>query len=209
MKVSVYQQGGQKKGDITLSSEMFEAPVRKGLMHLAVVRQMANARVDTAMVKTRAAVRGGGRKPYRQKGTGRARQGSIRSPHYRGGGIVFGPNGSRNYEKNMPKKQRRKALFSALSLRAADKDIVIIDSFESRSPKTSLFVEMLEKLPVKKKVLFVISEANLVLQKSSSNLPNVRTIFAQYLNVVDVLWADTVLFVEPALQKAQEIFVSS
>ena len=209
MKVTIYTQTGQTKGEIELKKELFAAPINEGLMHEAMVRQLGNARIDTAFSKTRGEIRGGGRKPHRQKGTGRARQGSIRSPQHRGGGVVFGPRGSRNYAKQMPKKQRRAALFSALSLKAEGKEVLVLNAFETEKPKTKLFAQMLSKLPVQRKILLVLPEANMVIEKSASNLQNVRVLHVQYLNIIDLLWADTVLFLEPALKKAEEIFLDT
>lgn len=208
MKVTLYTQTGSKKGDATLPKELFEAKINEGLMHQAMVRQLNNARVDTAFTKMRGEVKGGGKKPYRQKGTGRSRQGSIRSPIHRGGGVTFGPRANRNYYKQMPKKQRRAALFSALSLKAKQEQVLVLESFESKEPKTKMFAEMLTKLPVKRKILIVIPENDFVLEKSVRNLSSLRVVHSAYLNIVDLLWAETVLFLQPALVKAEEIFVS-
>ncbi len=209
IKAALYSQAGKKKSDVTLKKELFEASIKEDLMHLAYVRQISNARTDTAFSKTRGEVVGGGRKPYRQKGTGRARQGSKSSPILRGGGVVFGPRANRNYTKNMPKKQRRAALLSALSLKAQGEEIMILDEFKNDKPKTKIFAKMLSDLKVQRKVLVVTAESNSVLEKSAENLPSVRVLRVEYLNIRDLLWADTVLFLEPALKKAEEIFTKA
>ncbi|MBI5415171.1 50S ribosomal protein L4 [Candidatus Peregrinibacteria bacterium] len=208
MKAPLYTQSGEKKGEVTLRKEMFEAPVRNSLMHQAMVRHLSNKRVDTAFTLVRSEVRGGGRKPYKQKGTGQSRQGSIRSPLWKGGGVIFGPRAERNYEKLMPKRMRREALFSALSSKAHDSEIVVLDSFSSKTPKTKIFVEMLKKLPVKEKILIVLPGSDTIFEKSTRNIPNVRVILVSYLNVVDLLWADSLLFLEASLEKAEEIFLT-
>jgi large subunit ribosomal protein L4 len=205
MKADLYAQTGEKKGQIELKKEFFEVPFNADLIHQALIRQHANARIPIAHTKQRSDVRGGGRKPHRQKGTGYARQGSRRSPQFKGGGVVFGPRNVRNFKVDMPKKQRRKALFSALSVKAANKQILALENYEGEI-KTKAFAQMIEKLPIEKDVLFVIPEKNEVVQKSSANLPNVKTILVNYLNIADLQKYENVLFLKKALEKMEDIF---
>lgn len=208
-KVDLYNQNGEKKGQITVSDQIFGAKFNKDLVHQALIRQQANARVAIAHTKTKAEVRGGGRKPFRQKGTGRARQGSIRNPHYIGGGVAFGPRNNRNYKQSMPKKQRRLALFSALSVKYEDKKVLALDSYKSDQVKTKPMMEMLHKLPIEKDVLIVLAEKDATIEKSSNNLPFVKTILANYLNIADLQKHEHILFLEDALKKMEQIFLLS
>lgn len=207
MNIDLYSQKGDKLKSIRVSDVIFKAEINEGLMHQALVRQHSNARVNLAHTLTKGEVRGGGAKPYRQKGTGRARQGSIRNPHYKGGGVAMGPRNNRNFTKDMPKKQRRKALFSALSLKAKDGNIAAIDKYASKEIKTKDFVAMLDKLPKAKRTLFVLDQKNEVLEKSANNVPNVKTLLVNYLNIADLVKYEKVVFLEPALKKAEEVFV--
>ena len=206
MKAVVYTQSGEKKSEVDLPVSIFAEKPNLELIHLAVVRQHANGRRNIAKVKTRAMVRGGGRKPFKQKGTGRARQGTIRAPQMRGGGVVFGPTGNENYSKNMPKKMRRKALFSALALRANKNEVALLESFSLKKPSTKEFVSFLTKIGSPRKILVVAAEKDFVLEKSISNIPNVRLVTAGYLNTVDVMQATLVLFLEDGLKKSEELF---
>jgi len=206
MNIDVYNQAGEKKGTKALNKAVFQAEVNEGLMHQALVRQQANARYNLGKVKTRAGVRGGGRKPFRQKGTGRARQGTIRAPHMRGGGVVFGPSGIRNFSLAMPKKQRRVALFSALTVKSANKSIFALEGYEGEI-STKKFSDLLSKLPVERNVLIVLSEKNRVLEKSSANVSSVKTILASYLNISDLMKYRKVCFVGDADKKIEEIFL--
>lgn len=208
MKATVYTQDGGKKADVTLNELMFGVDFNSGLVHLAVVRQLANARQGNAQVKTRAMVRGGGRKPFKQKGTGRARQGTIRAPQMRGGGSVFGPTGRENYEKQMTRKMRRQALFSTLSLRAQEGKIAVLDKFFSEKPNTKAMVSLLAAIGVSRKVIVVNDSKDFVLEKSVSNIPGVKFLLSGYLNPVDIMKADLVLFLDAGLKKAEEIFIS-
>ncbi|PIR55315.1 50S ribosomal protein L4 [Candidatus Peregrinibacteria bacterium CG10_big_fil_rev_8_21_14_0_10_36_19] len=206
MKVDLYTQKGEKKGQLELPKELFEIPFNKDLVHQALVRQLANKRLSTAHSKTRGEIRGGGRKPFKQKGTGNARQGTIRAPHMRGGGVVFGPTNERNYEKDMPKKQRRKALLSALSLKATENQIIALEGYKLDSPKTKDFAALIQKLPITRNVLVVIPEKDMVVQKSSSNLSNAKTILANYLNIHDLQKYRTILLFEESINKLKETF---
>jgi large subunit ribosomal protein L4 len=208
MKIDLYTQTGEKNGQVELQEEFFGTSINGDLMHQALVRQQLNGRVAIAHTKTRSDVRGGGRKPFKQKGTGNARQGTIRAPHMRGGGAVFGPKNTRVFNANMPKKQRRKALFSALSVKAASRSIIALDKYESDDIKTKTFADMISKLPINRNVLVVIPEKNEVIQKSSSNLPNVKTILVNYLNIADLQKYRKILFLKDSIAKMSEIFGS-
>jgi len=208
MKIDLYKQNGEKAGELTLPKEIFEVPFNKDLVHQALVMQLANKRVPTAHSKTRAEIRGGGRKPFKQKGTGNARQGSIRSPHMKGGGIVFGPRNTRNFSKMMPKNQRRQALFSALSEKVRAKEVIGLEGYEAEKPKTKDFATMISKLPVKRKVLVVIPGKNSVIQKSAENLPNIKTIHAGYVNIHDLQRFNTVVIFKDAVEVMEKTFLS-
>lgn len=206
-KVALYNQKGEKKGDVQVSDQIFAAKFNQDLIHQALVRQLANARLGMiAHTKTKAEVRGGGRKPFRQKGTGRARQGSTRNPHQIGGGVAHGPRNNRNFKKDMPRKQRRLALFSALSAKLSENKVLALDKYEGEV-KTKLFAEMLKRLPIEKDVLVVVAEKNDTIQKSSNNIPFAKTLLVNYLNIADLQKYDTVLFEESALKKIEEVFI--
>jgi large subunit ribosomal protein L4 len=207
MKADLYTQTGEKKGQVELKKEFFEVPYNRDLIHQAIVRQQANARAPFAHTLQRGEVNATNKKPHRQKGTGYARQGSRVGPHMRGGGIVFGPRKERNYTVAMPKKQRRKALFSALSVKAKDNQIMALEGYEG-DVKTKSFAEMIAKLPIERNVLVVIPEKNEVIQRSSNNLPNVKTILVGYLNIADLQKYRNVLFLKDALTKMEEVFQS-
>lgn len=207
MNIDLYSQAGEKLKAVAVADAIFNTEVNEGLIHQAYVRQMSNARYNLAHTLTKGETRGGGAKPFRQKGTGNARQGSIRNPHYRGGGVAMGPRNVRNFEKDMPKKQRRKALFSALTLKAQDNHIIALDQYKETEVKTKSIVTMLSKMPVARKTLIVLDEKNAVLQKSANNVPNVKTLLVNYLNIADLLKYDQVMFLKGALKKAEEIFL--
>ena len=208
MTIDVYTSTGSKKGTATLPKAMFEASVNEGLMHQAVVRQQSNARTTVAHVKSRGEVRGSTRKLFRQKGTGRARRGSVRSPLLRGGAKAFGPRNVANYVKDMPKKMRRAALFSCLSAQANNNAIIGLEKYEGDA-KTKTMNELLKKLPVElgRKILIVMPERNEAASFSARNIPNVKVVTAAYLNPVDVLGAKHIIFLVDAIKKAEEVFV--
>lgn len=208
MKVDLYNQSGEKTGQMELPSAIFDAPFNKDLIHQALIRQLANKRVAIAHSQLREDVRGGGRKPFRQKGTGNARQGTTRAPHMKGGAVIFGPRSNRNFEKDMPKKQRRKALFSALSVKARDGQIIALESFKLDTPKTKEFAGLIAKMPIERNVLVVIPEKDAVLQKSAGNLPNVKTIIASYLNIHDLQKYKQILFLKEAVAKLEATFTA-
>lgn len=209
MKVDLYSQSGEKTGTLELPKEMFEIPFNKDLVHQALKRQLGNARQPIAHTLTKGETRGGGRKPFRQKGTGNARQGSITNPHQRGGGVAFGPRSVRNFESGMPKKQRRKALFCALSEKARNNQIVGLESFTAEKPKTKEFAALISKLPVKRNALIVIPEKDNVIQKSSRNIKNAKTILAGYLNIHDLQKYETVVVLKDAVEKFKTTFLST
>jgi large subunit ribosomal protein L4 len=196
---------GGDAGSVDLAESLFGAPVNESLIHQAVVRQQAGRRIGTADTLTRAEVRGGGRKPWRQKGTGRARQGTRSAPHWAGGGVVFGPH-PRSYEQRMPAKMRRSALRGALSAKQAEGAVRIVTGFELDAIKTKSMLERLEAWKAEGKVLLVLPTRDPTVERSSRNLQAVRVILADSLNVVDLLEADTVVFTREALDRAQEVY---
>ena len=204
MQVPVYNTQGEQVSETELRDDIFAVPVNEALMHQALVRQLANARLGTHKTKTRGEVRGGGRKPWRQKGTGRARQGSIRAPHWRGGGAVFGPT-PRSYKQKMPRKMRRQALRSALSVKASESQVKVLDAFEMGEPKTKELLRILEGLGVGSSVLILLPQSDKVILRSVNNLPKVRTLVAQYLNVRDLLQYDYILMPLASLEVIEGI----
>ena len=192
-------------GSVELPADLFDVQVNVPLIHQVVVAQLAAARQGTHKAKTRAEVSGGGAKPYRQKGTGRARQGSRRAPHYKGGGAVFGPH-PRSYEQKLPRKMRRLALRGALTAKFGDEAIRIIDTFGLEKIATKEFAGVLGGLEVKGRVLVVAPESDERLWLSARNLPAVDIIRADSLNVVDLLNADIVLIEQPALARIEEVY---
>ena len=199
MLVPVKNMNGQQVGEVELSDAVFAAPVNTSLMHQALMRQLSNARLGTHDTKVRSEVSGGGKKPWRQKGTGRARQGSTRAPNWVGGGTVFGPT-PRKYTKALPKKMQRLALRSALSVKAANGQLVIVDQVSIDEPKTKTAVKMLAALGVSdQSVLLVLPEKNLPVWKSVRNLPQVKSLQSGYLNIRDLLGYDTLLLTRSAV----------
>jgi large subunit ribosomal protein L4 len=206
MKLDLYQQSGEKKGTVDASDKLFKAAIKEELMRLVLLRQLANARQATACTKTRGEVRGGGHKPVKQKHTGRARQGSTRSPVWPGGGIAFGPRGNRNFTLKITKSAARGALFSALSQKAANHAVIALDKFESKTPTTKEFASMMKKLPMDRSLLVVMGEKNASLEKSARNVKNAKTILVDYLNLHDLMKYTNVMFLESALKKAETLF---
>ena len=189
MEVDVFNMKGKKVSKVELPAAIFEAPVKIDLMHQAYVRQMANGRLGTHSTKGRSEVAGGGRKPWRQKGTGRARQGSTRAAQWVGGGKIFTPK-PRSYDKSMPKKMRRAALRSALSVKASEGEIVMVDVFELEEAKTRNMAEVFKALAGDATVLLVLPENSSDyedVKRSCANLANVKTLLASYLNIRDLL----------------------
>lgn len=198
MQVSVMNMAGEKVGLIELADSIFAAPVNTPLMHQALTRQLANARLGTHKVKGRSDVAGGGRKPWKQKGTGRARQGSTRAAQWRGGGIIFGPT-PRSYDQRMPRKMRRAALCSALSVKAAEEKIVVLDKLAVDTPKTREMAVALQRLAVSSSALIVLAGENANVERSANNLPDVKLLRAQYMNIRDLLTHDFVVIPQDAL----------
>lgn len=192
MQVPLFNHAGEQVGTTELRDEIFGIEPNRSVMHQALVRQLANARQGTSDTKTRAEVAGGGAKPWKQKGTGRARQGSTRAPHWRHGGIAFGPT-PRSYAQKMPKKMRRLALRSALSAKAAEGQLRIVDEFKFQTPKTRDMEAFLGGLNVDTSALILLPEANDIVRKSAANISDVKTLRAQYLNVRDLLKYDYVV----------------
>jgi large subunit ribosomal protein L4 len=203
MEAPVRTQDGAEDGSVELADSVFGVAVNQAVLHQAVVRQLAGARQGTHDTKTRGEVSGGGRKPYRQKGTGRARQGSIRAPHWRGGGTVFGPT-PRDHALGMPRKQRRIALRSALAAKAVDGAIQVVASFEYERPRTKDFATFLEKAGAGRRVLVVVEAHIENLELSARNIPQVKLILASNINVRDVLIADTIIVTKEALDAITE-----
>ncbi len=190
---------GEIVGEVELRDDIFAAPIHEPVMHQALLRQLANARLGTSNTKTRGDVSGGGKKPWRQKGTGRARQGSIRAPHWRKGGVVFGPH-PRSYAQAMPRKMRRLALRSALSVKAAEEQIVVVQDLALPEPKTQVMRQVLDNLTGDGTALILLPERNEAVELSARNLPDVKTLRAHYLNVRDLLTYDYVVMPVSAIQ---------
>jgi large subunit ribosomal protein L4 len=204
----VYGDDGTETGKMELPEKLFGREVNEHVIHEAVVAYLANQRQGTASTKERSDVRGGGRKPFRQKGTGRARQGTSRSPLHRGGGVVFGPH-PRDYNKSLPKKLKRLALLSSLSSRAKGGDIIVIKALEFSEPKTSRFAGILRNIDVaSKKILVVIDDPSEATIKSARNIAGIVVMRANMVNPYHIMWADKVLLTEGAITRMEEVFVS-
>ena len=199
--LKVIDQKGKDAGEVTLNDEVFGIKPNESVVFDAIIRQRAGRRQGTSKVKNRSAVRGGGKKPWKQKGTGRARQGSIRSPQWRGGGVVFGPT-PRSYAYSMPRKQRRLAIKSVLSQKLIDKDLIVLDQLTMSAPKTKEFKSILDDLKIEGKVLVVSEDKNI--QYSARNLPNVKVITANGLNVEDVVNYDKLILTKEAIEKIEK-----
>lgn len=198
--IPIRTQAGAQAGEVELDPRLFEAQVNVPVMHQVVRAQLAAARGGTHKTKTRGEVRGGGKKPWRQKGTGRARQGSIRAPHWTGGGVGFGPQ-PRDHTMRVPKKMKAAALRSALSDRAREGRIAVLERFELEAPKTKDAVRSLEALGVSGRALVVLEERATAIERSFRNLPEVHLLTVDQLNTYDVLVADWVVFTKAALER--------
>src|SRR3990170_4073992 len=205
-QTTLYDRTGASVGNVELNDELFAAPVNVSVLHQVVTAQLAAKRIGTADTKTRGEVRGGGKKPYRQKGTGRARQGTKSAPHYRGGGAVFGPH-PRSYEQRLPKKMRRLALRGALTAKLGDEAIRIVDAFALERIKTRDFAGILTALKATGRILIVAPDTDEQLKLSTRNLPTVNVILADSLNVVDLIKADTIVIEQPALARMEEVYL--
>jgi len=206
-KINIYNQKGEKVGTTNLNPIIFNLQEKPDLMHQAVVYQIASARHAVADTKKRADVRGGGRKPWRQKGTGRARASSTRSPIWRGGGVVFGPTKDRNFKKALSKKMRRLALYSALSNKVNTDKMILLDRLEFTKIKTKQVEQLLSKLPIKEgTILLVISKLDPKVEHSCRNLPYLKTILVNDLNILDLLKYDWLVLTREALEKIEGIY---
>ncbi len=204
MRISVRNMTGDMVDEIELREDIFGLEPNEAVVHQAVVRQLANARLGTSDTKTRSEVSGGGRKPWRQKGTGRARQGSTRAPHWRKGGTVFGPH-PRSYRKRMPRKMRRLALKSVLSAKASEESIVLLDDLSLGQPRTQDLLAVLDRLEVHSSALIMLAERDDNVEKSARNIPDVKTIRANCLNVIDMLNYDALVLPLSSLAVIEEI----
>ena len=203
-KVSVYNMEGTKVEDLNLSKDVFDVEINDHLVHLAVVRQLANNRQGTQKAKTRSEVSGGGRKPWRQKGTGHARQGSTRSPQWTGGGVVFAPK-PRDYSFKINKKERRLALKAVLSSRVQENKFIVVDSIALDEIKTKKFAEVLSNLKVSK-ALVILNENDINVVSSAKNIPTVKTALTNTINVYDILKYGTVVIDKAAVATIEEVY---
>jgi large subunit ribosomal protein L4 len=204
-QTTLYARTGEAIGTVELSEELFAAPVNAAVLHQVVTAQLAGRRLGTSDTKTRGEVAGGGRKPYRQKGTGRARQGSRRAPHFTGGGVVFGPH-PRSYAQRLPRKMKRLALRGALTAKFGGDAIRVLDAFGLEAIRTKELLGVLENLKVAGRVLIVSPARDERLDLSARNLPRVAVLLADSLNVVDLLNADTIVIEQPALARLEEVY---
>jgi large subunit ribosomal protein L4 len=204
-KVALYDMTGAQIGELDLNEEVFGIKPNEAVLYDFIKMQMANKRVGTSSTKTRAEVRGGGKKPWRQKGTGRARVGSSRNPVWTGGGVTFGPK-PRDYSYRLPKKVRRLAMRSALSSKVIENSIVVVDRLVFDEPKTKSMVKTLESLKVSPKTLVVTADGNPNVSKSARNIPGVKPLKVDFINVYDLLKYDTLLITRDAVARVEEVF---
>ncbi|NLY86617.1 MAG: 50S ribosomal protein L4 [Tissierellia bacterium] len=204
-KVNVYNMLGEKVKEIELNENVFGVEVNQHVVYEVVKNHLANRRQGTQSAKTRAEVRGGGRKPWRQKGTGRARQGSIRAPQWKGGGVVFAPK-PRDYRYSVPKKVKRLAMKSALTSKVLNNEIIVIDEIKFDAPKTKDMVSFLNNIKADKKALIVMGEKCENVIKSARNIPNVQTTLVNTLNVYDILKYNSFIITEDAVKKVEEVY---
>ena len=208
-KVEMLNLNGEKVKEIKINDKVWGIEPNDAVLHNAIVLAMANSRQSSASTKTRDEVSGGGRKPWRQKGTGNARQGSIRAPQWRGGGVVFGPTPNRNYSKKQNKKERRLAVLSALSYKALDKELIVLETLSFGTSKTKEMVNLLTSLNIRNnKVLVVVEELNENLVLSARNLPNVKLVTFNEVNAYDLVSADNMVITENALVKLEEVLTN-
>jgi large subunit ribosomal protein L4 len=204
-KIDLYNTAGEVIGDIELSDAVFGISANKQVMHLAVVNQLANRRQGTQSTKTKSEVRGGGRKPWRQKGTGRARQGSIRSAQWIKGGIVFGPK-PRSYSYTLPKKVKRLALKSALSSKFSENEILVLDDINFETCKTKQMIEVLSNLKIDTTALLVIDGNNKNIELAARNIPGVKMAKVNTINTFDILKYSKFIITKDAVQKVEEVY---
>ena len=203
-KVSGYNTDGKEVETIDLSDNIFGVEINETLVHKAVVAHLANRRQGTQSALTRSEVRGGGKKPWRQKGTGHARQGSIRAPQWTGGGVVFAPK-PRDYSQKMNKREKQIALFSALTSKVQDEKFIVVDNLEMDAPKTKAFVQVLNNLKAEK-ALVVTNEKNENLVLSARNIPDVKTVPTNAINVYDILNHDSLVITKDAVKAIEEVY---
>ena len=205
-KLDMLNLNGEKVKEINLKDNIWNIEPNNNVLHDAIVLTLASRRQGTHKVKTRSEVSGGGRKPWRQNGTGNARQGSIRAPQWRGGGIVFGPTPDRNYTKKMNRKERRLALKSALTYKAREKELILVDNIKFETNKTKEMMLLLNKLDlVNEKILLVINELDENICLASRNIGNIKVVLPEEVNTYDVVNADKMLLTESSLQKLEEV----
>lgn len=204
-KIQMINMEGNPVEEIELNENIFDIDINEHAVYLVVKNILANKRQGTQSAKTRAEVRGGGRKPWRQKGTDRARQGSIRSPQWRGGGVVFAPK-PRDYSYTTPKKVRRLAMKSVLTSKVQENELIVVDSIKMESAKTKNFVQMLENIKANKKALVVIADRDLNVMRSARNIEGVETAMASMINVYDILKYDSLIITKDALNIIEEVF---
>lgn len=205
MQLAVKNLEGQTVGQVELRDDVFAVPFNEAVVHQALLRQLANARQGTSDTKTRAEVAGGGRKPWKQKGTGRARQGSIRAPHWKGGGIVFGPH-PRDYSQDLPKKMRRLALLSAISSKVTDSHLVLLEDLYIGEAKTREIATLLKKLEIEASALLVLPDVNTQIVRAARNIPKVSTQLARCLSVGEVLSHRYIVMPVSAAHQVEETF---
>jgi len=213
MKVKLYDQSGKDLGQAELPAEVFEVKMNRDLVHQSVVTQMANSRKTIAHTKDRSEVRGGGKKPWRQKGTGRARHGSIRSPIWKGGGVTFGPTKDRNWSKKINIKMKRKALFMALTSKVKDDELILLDKLEIQQAKTKNLVGLMEKLgkvlkkDFKKGLLIILPKSDQSIVRSSKNIQKVKSLLADSLNIVDVLKYKYLILLQESIEVIKKVYL--
>lgn len=206
LQLDILNKNNKSVGKVELPSDIFGAKVKKGVLHEVVRNYLANQRQGTAVTKTKGNVRGGGAKPYKQKGTGRARAGSIRSPLWRGGGTVFGPL-QRDYSYKLPKKVKWVALSSALTAKFLDGELIVIDNLSIAAPKTKILAEVLERLGLKNNVLIIVAERDKVLELAARNIPKVDVAKVNELNVYSVLVHKRLLMIKDAVKRMEEVYL--
>jgi len=204
--IDIYSSDGKTKKTMKLDANIFSIDVNDVLIKQALQYQLNNARRAVAHTKLKSDVRGGGRKPYQQKGTGRARQGSIRNPHYKGGGVVFGPSSERNFSTKMPRKQRNKALLCALIKKISEKSVFALEEYNIAKTKTKDLLALVNSLPVKRNVLFVTHENVPELKRAAQNLSQVKILQSGYLNIYDILHFDKVCLLKNSVASIEQKF---
>ena len=204
-KVNVYNMQGEIVEEMELSEEIFGVEINEHVVYEVVKNQLANKRQGTQSAKTRAEVRGGGRKPWRQKGTGRARQGSIRSPQWKGGGVVFAPK-PRDYSYSVPKKVRRLALKSVLTDKLQNNEMIVVDQLSFDAPKTKEMKKVLANLKADKKALIVMAEKDANVIRSANNIPNIATTLVNTINVYDILKYNSFIITKEAVKRVEEVY---